>query len=73
MPPGWSATRARVLARDSWTCRLGFAGCQRHAVEVHHTQPGVEAEATLLSVCAACHRAVTQAQAAEARWRDRIR
>ena len=63
MPPGWAATRARVLRRDP-TCRLCLAA---PSTEAHHTLPGVEDEATIVGACAPCHRAVTQAQAAAAR------
>lgn len=63
MPPGWAATRARILARDGHRCRW----CGAPAAEVHHSQPGVEADELLLSLCASCHAAVTRQQAAEAR------
>jgi len=73
MPPGWSSsTVPRVLARDGWTCRLGFVGvCVGHATEVHHTRPGVEDETTLVAACGPCHRVITQQQAADARWPSR--
>jgi 5-methylcytosine-specific restriction enzyme A len=63
MPPGWEATRARILARDP-TCRLCGA---RPSAEVHHTQPGREDDASLLGVCHPCHDRETQRQAALAR------
>ena len=64
MPPGWTATCARILARDP-ICRLCSA---RPSAEVHHTRgPGWEADAWLIGVCSRCHRQVTQAQAAAAR------
>ena len=63
MPPGWSSTRRRVLDRDGHACRLVLPGCTGRATEVHHTIPGVEIEATLLSACPACHAIVTNAQA----------
>ena len=63
MPPGWTTTQARILARDP-TCRL----CgQAPSAEVHHTQPGREDDASLLGVCHPCHDRVTQQQAAQAR------
>jgi len=68
MPPGWDATRRRVLARDAWLCRLRFAGCTVHASEVHHARPGDESDEALWSACGPCHRVVTQRQAAAARW-----
>ena len=67
MPPGWTATRRRILRRDP-TCRLCASA---PSTEVHHTQPGVEADWSLLGVCHPCHLAVTQQQAAAARWADR--
>ena len=47
MPPGWTATRRRILRRDP-TCRLCASA---PSTEVHHTQPGVEADWALLGVC----------------------
>ena len=70
MPAGWPATRRRVLARDRWCCRLGFAGCEGHATDAHHTVRGCEDEATIVAACGACHRIVTQQQASAARWID---
>jgi len=67
MPPGWDATRARVLARDHHACRLRYPCCTGTATEVHHTRRGVEDEATLLSACASCHAVVTSWQALAAR------
>jgi 5-methylcytosine-specific restriction endonuclease McrA len=63
MPPGWPATRARVLHRDNYRCRR----CGNLANEVHHTEPGNEDEDMMLSMCSPCHLAVTLAQAAAAR------
>ena len=63
MPPGWDQTRARILRRDP-TCVLCWAA---PSVEVHHTQPGTEADWALAGVCAPCHTRVTNAQAAAAR------
>jgi 5-methylcytosine-specific restriction enzyme A len=67
MPPGWTATRRRVLIRDP-ICRL----CgQAPSTEVHHPEQGVEDEALLMGVCSPCHAAVTARQAAAARWPGR--
>jgi hypothetical protein len=67
MPPGWAATRRRILARDSWTCRLQLTGCTRQAAEVHHLERGNEADALLVAVCHSCHQVITAQQAAAAR------
>ena len=67
MPPGWAATRRRILFRDRYRCR----GCGAPATEVHHAVPGCEESWSLLALCATCHRAITQAQAADARWPGR--
>ncbi len=63
MPPGWGATRAKVLQRDGYRCRR----CGHLANEVHHVEPGNEAEDMLVSLCSTCHLAITLAQAAAAR------
>lgn len=63
MPPHWPATRARILRRDP-TCLLCLAA---PATEVHHTDPPHQDDAHLAGVCAPCHRAATQQQAAAAR------
>jgi hypothetical protein len=68
MPRGWGATRARILARDGWRCRLALPGCITIATEAHHTDPGNEDESLIIAACAPCHHVVTQAQAAAARW-----
>jgi hypothetical protein len=63
MPPGWDATRARILARDGHACR----DCGAPATEVHHERPGVERDDLLVSLCSPCHLARTLAQAQAAR------
>jgi hypothetical protein len=65
MPPGWPATRARILDRDGHRCR--WPSCPAPAAEVHHIRPGVEADHLLVSLCSAHHLRVTEAQAALAR------
>ena len=64
MPPGWSATRTRILARDHHWCR---SCCASPATEVHHLRPGTEGDEWLVSLCSPCHRRATQAQSAAAR------
>ena len=63
MPPGWAATRRRILARDGGRC----VQCGTPATEVHHTQPGREDDGSLVSLCSGCHRAITAQRAAAAR------
>jgi len=63
MPPGWPATRARVLRRDP-VCVLCWAA---PSTEAHHLHPGLEDERYIVGACAPCHRDVTQQQAAAAR------
>jgi hypothetical protein len=55
------------MARDGYTCRLAFPGCEVVACEVHHTQPGIEADWSLVAACRHCHGIVTQQQAAAGR------
>jgi 5-methylcytosine-specific restriction endonuclease McrA len=66
MPPGWDATRARILDRDGHRCQ----GCGQPATQVHHAHPGDESDAYLVSLCPACHLPATLAQAQAARWAD---
>jgi 5-methylcytosine-specific restriction endonuclease McrA len=68
MPPGWAATRERVLVRDRRWCR---SCCSAPATEVHHLRPGTEGDEWLVSLCSACHLRATQAQAAAARRAER--
>jgi 5-methylcytosine-specific restriction endonuclease McrA len=63
MPRHWATTRRRILRRDGYQCRLKLTGCIGTATEVHHTQPGNEADAYLLAACPPCHRQITQQQA----------
>jgi len=63
MPPGWGATRNRILARDP-VCRF----CQiMPSTEVHHLIPGDERDELLAGVCHDCHARATAVQSAEAR------
>jgi 5-methylcytosine-specific restriction endonuclease McrA len=63
MPPGWPATRRRILARDGYRCRR----CGAPATEVHHAIPGREDDAALESICGPCHDPITAVQAAAGR------
>ena len=63
MPPGWPATRARIMARDHGRCR----NCGAPATEVHHAEPGSEDDATLAALCSTCHEIITIGQALGAR------
>jgi 5-methylcytosine-specific restriction endonuclease McrA len=53
----WRRTRARVLARDGYTCRLRLPGCTGKATHVHHTlgKAHGDSEAQLVSACAHCN------------------
>jgi hypothetical protein len=64
MPPGWDATRARILARDR------ACWCGAPATEVHHLLPGVEEDWALRGICHPHHLAITLVQAMTARWPD---
>ena len=63
MPPGWPATRARILLRDHHTCQIDGPDCTRYATEVDHLTPGVETDDHLRAVCTTCHRTKTQTEA----------
>jgi len=63
MPPGWHTTRRRILNRDGYRCQQ----CGATATEVDHLVRGIEADWNYRSLCAPCHRAKTQAEAAAAR------
>jgi 5-methylcytosine-specific restriction endonuclease McrA len=63
MPPGWAATRRRILDRDGHRC----VQCGAKAAEVHHAIDGREDDASLVSLCHRCHRAITTARAAASR------
>ena len=68
MPPGWEATRARILARDGHHCRA----CGAPASEVHHVARHVEADELLVALCSPCHERITQIEAQRARAARRI-
>jgi len=65
MPPGWPATRARILARDPW------CWCGAPATEVHHLappgDPARDQDEYLRGLCHGCHLSITERQAAQAR------
>jgi hypothetical protein len=63
MPPGWSATVARIMRRDAHRCRW----CGAPATEVHHLVPGAEVDELLVALCSDCHAPETQRQAAAGR------
>ena len=53
--PCWPETRARILARDNYTCRV----CRGPGNVVHHVTPrrygGTDDDANLITVCEHCH------------------
>lgn len=63
LPPGWAATRRRILKRDRYTCYL----CARLAGEVDHivsaADGGGDEDANLAAICTACHRSKTGREA----------
>jgi 5-methylcytosine-specific restriction endonuclease McrA len=64
LPPGWTATRLRILARDGYTCPCGAP-----ATDVDHVvgaaEGGSEEDANLRALCRACHLAKTQKSAGQ--------
>ena len=63
MPPGWQATRRRILTRDQHTCTQ----CGAPATEVDHIVRGIEDDQNLRALCRRCHQAKTSAEGTEAR------
>lgn len=55
----WRRTRARVLARDGWVCRLKVQGvCTHEATHVHHVlgrKASGDDERYLVAACEACN------------------
>lgn len=63
-PPGWDATRKRILDRDGHRCRT----CGAPATHVDHIDRGAgEVDSNLQSLCADCHKRKTAAEAHAAR------
>ena len=57
----WRTTRARVLARDGYACRLKLPGCTGQATQVHHTVGrGTTGDDPrwLIAACRSCNLAV---------------
>ncbi|RBO52972.1 HNH endonuclease [Rhodovulum sp. BSW8] len=71
---GWKALRKRVMQRDSWLCQPCLrTGRVTPATECDHVVPkaqgGTDDEGNLQAICADCHKAKTEREAAEARGR----
>lgn len=70
----WVKTRVRILRRDMHLCQPCLAnGRPTQATEVDHIKPkakgGTDDDDNLQAVCHACHKAKTEAEAAEAQGR----
>jgi 5-methylcytosine-specific restriction endonuclease McrA len=62
MPPGWSATRSRILERDNYQCKVikdDGQLCNDQATTVDHivaaADGGVEGDSNLRAACEACN------------------
>ncbi|MBL3552699.1 HNH endonuclease [Rhodovulum sulfidophilum] len=71
---GWKALRKRVMQRDSWLCQPCLrTGRVTPATECDHVVPkaqgGTDDEGNLQAICADCHKAKTEREAAEAQGR----
>ncbi|GAA2855311.1 hypothetical protein GCM10010472_10740 [Pseudonocardia halophobica] len=54
----WRQTRALVLARDSYRCRLSLSGCTSKADHVHHTvarEVAGDDPSHLIAACRSCN------------------
>lgn len=61
-PRGWTTIRARIMARDKWTCYV----CGRQATDVDHIDNlGSDEDSNLAAICPECHRKKTQTEALE--------
>lgn len=74
LPRNWHRIRARVLARDGWTCQIRGPRCTRIATEVDHIGDRCDhREHMLQSTCHTCHAWRTSQQSTEARVRANAR
>lgn len=68
-PPGWEATRRRILERDNYRCQLGYDGCTIYATEVDHLIPMANrvdhSDENLQAVCKHCHNQKTRKEISE--------
>lgn len=75
LPPGWEATRTRILERDGYRCQI--VGCPRPARDVDHVVPtfegGGDEDENLRSLCPPHHRQKSGREAARARLAKRSR
>lgn len=72
LPSNWNSLRRLVLERDRWICQIQGPGCSRTATDVDHIRRGDNHDPrNLQSLCAACHKAKTQRESAEAIRRRR--
>lgn len=77
-PPGWKATRQRILKRDRHLCQwmLGQTICGTPANEVDHIIPawrgGADDDSNLRSLCAAHHKRKSASEGGQASQAKRI-
>lgn len=72
LPPDWPSTRARILARDGYRCRIGGSRCLGHATQADHVVRGDDhRDENLQAACEPCHLAKTAAEANAERWKVR--
>lgn len=56
LPPNWPQLRRAVMHRDQHTCQLRYDGCQGHATDVDHIEPGDNHDPNnLQAACRRCH------------------
>lgn len=69
LPSDWRARRLRILERDAWLCRIGYADiCIVSANEVDHVGDRTDHRDHMLrAACRPCHGRRTQGQSVTSR------